>query len=117
MLPGALEAPDAALESRVDLGELRRTLKQRGERRDQVADAEEPHSKSPTAIAYWIGQGFYWSCLTLGLIWMAGYSFVVINSPMASEQLLTPAAVAAIIVPALLLSGIGRDLRSLLSGS
>ena len=116
-LPGALKAPDAALDSGDDFAELRRTLKQRGERGDQVADTEETHSKSPPGTAYWIGQGFFWSCFTLGLIWMAGYSFVVINSPMASDQLLTPGVFAVIIVPALLLSGIGRDLRYLLSGT
>jgi len=115
-LPGALKAPDAALDSGDDFAELRRTLKQRGERGDQVADTEETHSKSPPGTAYWIGQGFYWSCFTLGLIWMAGYSVFLINSPTVSEQLLTPAAVAAIIVPALLLAGIGRDLRYLLAG-
>jgi len=116
-LPGALKAPDAALEDRVDLGVLRRTLKQRSERGDQVADAEETPSKSPPGIEYWIGQGFYWSCLTLGLIWMGGYSVAVINGPTASEQLLTPGVLAAIIVPALLLFGIGRDFRYLLAGT
>ena len=116
-LPGALKAPDAALESGDDFAELRRTLKQRGERGDQVADAEETHSKSPPGIAYWIGQGFYWSCLALGLIWMAGYSVFLINSPTVSDQLLTPGVFAAIVVPALLLSGIGRDLRYVLSGT
>ena len=111
---GAIEPPDAAFEDGDDLGALRQTLKQRTQRGAEIIEAEETASDSARGLAYWFGQGLYWGCLTLGLVWMAGYSFVVINSPTGSSQLLTPAVVAALVIPALLLSGIGRDLRYVL---
>ena len=115
-LRGAVRAPNARPDNRNELGALRRELKQRRERGAKVTDAEYTPSKSARGIAYGFGQGLYLACLTLGLTWIAGYSYLVINSTTGSSQLLTPAGFAVIIVPALLLSGIGRDLRYLLSG-
>ena len=102
---GAIEPPDAAFEDGDDLGALRQTLKQRTQRGADAIEGEETASDSARGLAYWFGQGLYWGCLTLGLLWMAGYSFVVINSLTGSSELLTPAVVAAIVGPALLQIG------------
>jgi len=116
-LSDVIEAPDAAFEDSDDLRALRQVLKQRTQRGAEIIEAEETASDSARGLAYWFGQGLYWGCLTLGLLWMAGYSFVVINSLTGSSELLTPAVVAAIVGPALLLGSIGRDLRYVLCGT
>jgi hypothetical protein len=95
---------------------FRRELKLRRELEAELPRKEGNSHKSGGGVAYRFGEFLYWACLMLGLIWIALCLFLAINSSVEQNQLLTPATLAVILVPPLLLHGIGRDLRFVLSG-
>jgi hypothetical protein len=73
-------------------------------------------AKQGDGIAYRLGRVLYWACLIVAAVWAVGLLVATTNSPAGPSQILVPATFAFIFVPALMLYGLGRAFRYVLSG-
>ena len=85
--------------------------------RDQLArEVTKAKGVSQRSGVYHLGWVLYWACLIVAAVWAVGLLVAVINSPAGPSQILVPVIFAFIFVPALVLYGIGRAFRYVLSG-
>ena len=92
---------------------LRENLKLRSELADEVSKAK---AASQRGVACRLGWVLYWACLIVAAVWAVGLLVATINSPAGPSQIVVPVTFAFIFVPALVLYGIGRASRYVLSG-
>jgi hypothetical protein len=97
--------------------ELRRNLKLRRELGVEAAKGKAALStKHGDKIAYRLGRVLYWACLIVAAVWAVGLFVATTNGPAGPSQIFVPATFAFIFVPALILYGLGRAFRYVLSG-
>ena len=93
---------------------LRENLKLRQELAAEVAKAKAASQRG--GVAYRLGWVLYWACLIVAAVWAVGLLVATINNPAGPSQILVPVTFAFIFVPALVLYGLGRAFRYVLSG-
>ena len=97
--------------------ELEEALRENLKLRDQlVGEVAKAKGVSQRGGVYRLGWVLYWACLIVAVVWAVGLLVAAINSPAGPSQILVPVTFAFIFVPALVLYGLGRGFRYVLSG-